>query len=720
MKHIIILLALTLLALNAYSAKEDCHNLAGAGPQPIRKVANENLGTINDYETVVKEDTRDGVTYLSFIGGSQPKPNACGLNPKNARLNWTGWGGPIDTDNASIGQGVGFRNEIVIGGIYFERGLGTHANAKIIYNLTGGDYVKFEGYIGMSDETDPDACGNAGSSIFTFKVDDKTVFESGTIQGAVNGLNVPPVRVSFDIPPNAKELEIIINTTEDGACADHATVADAKLLDADAAATTTTPETPMTVTTSKRLVRVIYFVPLNQARQWNFEDTLDIQLKEVQQIYAEQLEEHGYGRKTFEIETDSDGKVVVHFISGRQSDKYYHTDTIRKVTDEIKARFNVERDVYLVAIESSAELIEGSCGVAYLDGGPALVISAGDCVSSDYGVPLIAHELGHAFNLEHDFQDDSYFMSYGSSRRKFSACSAAALSVSPFLNQEDPYIATGNGQSTMELVSEPVYPENGSSHTLQFKVGDAEGIHIVHFLVPHRTIDPMTSSTGATVYDCKKLNDVKSATVSFELPEYFMTFRTNKVHIRMFDVQGSSIAKEWTLTADNIEPIIVENHTDVNSDGVVNLVDLVIVASRYGERITGDPNPNPDVNRDGIVDINDLILITNEMPVGVAPTQLPIATQLFHNYPNPFNPETWIPYILSYSADVSIEIHATDGNLVRRLAIGQQPAGLYVNKANAAYWDGRNAFGEPIASGLYFYTLIAGDYAATRKMIIRR
>ena len=616
MKYIIILLTLVLTVFDAYSDKDDCHNLAGVGSNPIRKVTNENLAVLNDYETVVKEDTRDGVTYLSFVGGSQPKPNACGLNPKNARLNWTGWGGPIDTDNASIGHGVGHRNHIVIGGVHFERGLGSHANAKIIYDLTGGDYVKFEAYVGMSDETDPNACGNAGSSIFTFKVDDKTVFESGTIQGAVNGQNVPPVRVSFDIPLNGKELEIIIDTTEDGPCADHATVADAKLLDADVASVTTDITTTTVTTLGKRLVRVIYFVPLNESPRWNLDDTMDIQLKEVQQIFAEQLEEHGYGRKSFNIETDADGKVVVHFVSGKHEDTYYHTNTINKVTDEIKTRFNIEREVYLVAIESSTELIEGNCGVAFFDGGPALVISAGDCVSGDYGISLIAHELGHAFNLEHDFRDDSYFMSYGSSRRKFSACSAEALSVSPFLNQDNPTIVTGNAQSTMELVSAPIYPANGSSHTLQFKVRDAEGIYVVHFLVPQRTIDPMSNSTGATVYDCKKLNNVKSATVSFDLPEYFMTFPSNNVYIRTFDAHGSSIAREWALTAGDIEPVVVvENYTDVNSDSVVNLVDLVIAASRYGEKITGDPNPNPDVNRDGIVDINDIILIETRCPL---------------------------------------------------------------------------------------------------------
>ena len=99
---------------------------------------------------------------------------------------------------------------------------------------------------------------------------------------------------------------------------------------------------------------------------------------------------------------------------------------------------------------------------------------------------------------------------------------------------------------------------------------------------------------------------------------------------------------------------------------------------------------------------------------------IPETTALLPNYPNPFNPETWIPYTLSLPTDVVIEIYAANGSLVRRLNIGHQPAGFYVNKSSAAYWDGRNMIGEPVASGLYFYSLIAGDYAETKKMLIRR
>ncbi len=106
-----------------------------------------------------------------------------------------------------------------------------------------------------------------------------------------------------------------------------------------------------------------------------------------------------------------------------------------------------------------------------------------------------------------------------------------------------------------------------------------------------------------------------------------------------------------------------------------------------------------------------------------APSISPVVSvenTLLANYPNPFNPETWIPYQLSEPADVSVSIYSVNGHLVRRLELGHQSAGVYQSRSRAAYWDGRNAFGEQVASGLYFYTLTAGDFTATRKMLIRK
>ena len=98
----------------------------------------------------------------------------------------------------------------------------------------------------------------------------------------------------------------------------------------------------------------------------------------------------------------------------------------------------------------------------------------------------------------------------------------------------------------------------------------------------------------------------------------------------------------------------------------------------------------------------------------------PLETSLLPNYPNPFNPETWIPYQLAKPAEVSVSIYAADGKLVRRLKLGRMPAGIYQSKSRAAYWDGKNTQGEPVASGVYFYTLKAGDFSATRKMLIQK
>ena len=103
---------------------------------------------------------------------------------------------------------------------------------------------------------------------------------------------------------------------------------------------------------------------------------------------------------------------------------------------------------------------------------------------------------------------------------------------------------------------------------------------------------------------------------------------------------------------------------------------------------------------------------------GLVAYEIPAETALLHNYPNPFNPETWIPYQLAHDADVTLTIYDTKGVLVRQLDLGHRGAGYYTDKTRAAYWDGRNQLGEPAASGLYFYTLTTDEFTATRKMLI--
>ena len=96
----------------------------------------------------------------------------------------------------------------------------------------------------------------------------------------------------------------------------------------------------------------------------------------------------------------------------------------------------------------------------------------------------------------------------------------------------------------------------------------------------------------------------------------------------------------------------------------------------------------------------------------------PRQTALFLNYPNPFNPETWIPYQLSHDATVQIKIYDIRGALVRQLNLGHQQAGHYVDRERAAYWSGRDENREQVSSGLYFYQLRAGEFSATKRMVI--
>ena len=225
-----------------------------------------------------------------------------------------------------------------------------------------------------------------------------------------------------------------------------------------------------------------------------------------------------------------------------------------------------------------------------------------------------------------------------------------------------------------------------------------------------------------------------------------------------------SDGKRWEATTENgavtIPPEPAEETVgDINRDGVVDILDLTIVGARFGQR----GQNSADLNGDGLVDIVDLVLVAGAFDEeAAAPSLYPQALELFTavdvrqwlsqaqglhlmdptfqrgirfleqlltalapkettlllNYPNPFNPETWIPYRLAEDAFVTLTIYDVDGRIVRTLDVGYRVAAFYESRSKAIYWDGRNEFGEQVASGVYFYHLSAGDFSATRKMLI--
>ena len=172
---------------------------------------------------------------------------------------------------------------------------------------------------------------------------------------------------------------------------------------------------------------------------------------------------------------------------------------------------------------------------------------------------------------------------------------------------------------------------------------------------------------------------------------------------------------------------------DVNGDGAVNFLDVVLVFDNRDDNVAGAPTIVGNVKLSAVqIDIIqeqiDLLIATNDRSPAALRTLIylqqllvtarPEKTQLFANYPNPFNPETWIPYELATDTNVRITIYNTQGVVIRTLQFGHQSAGYYTERDRAAYWDGRNALGEQVASGLYFYQLETDEMSSMRKMVI--
>ena len=228
----------------------------------------------------------------------------------------------------------------------------------------------------------------------------------------------------------------------------------------------------------------------------------------------------------------------------------------------------------------------------------------------------------------------------------------------------------------------------------------------------------------------------------------------------LLDKAGNRLQTDFTeIIRFEVTDTPIYTQSDINQDGTVNIQDLVLVANEIGH--PGPPNAgvNADINADGNVNVLDLVQIANNFGEGApaAPTTntptaehlqnwlnqarqaddgskafrrgidvletllrglRPETTMLLPNYPNPFNPETWIPYQLANTSDVKITIYDTRGMLVRTLLLGYQSAGYYTGRSRAAYWDGRNSLGERVASGVFFYRLQTDEISLMRKMVI--
>ena len=550
------------------------------------------------------------------------------------------------------------------------------------------------------------------------------------------------------------------------------------------------------------LVSLIYFRPSDRPVRPNVDAEIDGLIKKAQRFFADQLELHGFGRKTFQFETDAHGNAVVHHVNGKfpnahyQENRYSWRDELLELWLKIDHINSPARSIFVHMLDSAPDGIgfTGSAGSA--GRGFSANIDSWDWVT-------LAHELAHVFYLAHDWRTDANakrIKTFTDDPMLTSFCAAEWLSVHPAFNPGQP-VSTS---VTIKKMLPPTLASPPNTIRLRFEVTDPDGLHQAQLEIADFVVHSYSGQSH--IVDCKPLNGHDN-TVEFLTTA--LTPQIEEVTLKVIDVRGDVSSSSFPIDVSSLTEAAPQLVVDVNGDGIVNIQDLVLVAGQFGE--TG--KNSADVNGDGVVNIQDLVLVAGAFGEGAAAPSaravsrarltasdvegwlvearvsirsgsgdpelqrgrvgqdrpiltsfspqthllsgsgsgdpelqrgrasrpgglsylrgiavleqllaslMPKETALLANYPNPFNPETWIPYQLSEPAEVTVTIYAANGAVVRTLDLGHQRAGSYASRSRAAYWDGRNAQGEPVASGVYFYTLQAGDFTATRKMVIRK
>ena len=284
-----------------------------------------------------------------------------------------------------------------------------------------------------------------------------------------------------------------------------------------------------------RTVRLIYFLPNDRQAQPDIDATLDALMKDVQQSYAEQMENHGFGRRTFRFETDGDGKAVVHHVKGKFNDVHYHTDLWSKIWDEMAERFDLWRNIYLVTLDISDE--SQACGLAASwgpEGGVAIIpthILHNEHPWACGNVAVIAHELGHTFGIAHDYFTNATRSpsSYHTDMMVTSFCAAEWLDAHRYFNIDQRYPAIDK-KTTIRMLPPLAVPPNAIH--LRFEVTDPDGLH--------QTQLHTQAGAGAAV-GCQALSS-KRATVEFVTHQVL-----EDMALRVVDVNGNVTYQEFPI-----------------------------------------------------------------------------------------------------------------------------------------------------------------------------
>ena len=308
-----------------------------------------------------------------------------------------------------------------------------------------------------------------------------------------------------------------------------------------------------------RTVRLIYFLPNDRPYRAAVVQRMKDRIRTIQTFFAEQMAAHGYGKITFRVETDPQGKPIVHRVNGRHPDRYYLSDTVPTVYNEIAEAFNFFENIYFIVVDNSTNRIGrgtrsfgGFADRKGKNGGYVLI-------RSDFGQVLGVHEMGHAFGLMHDFSNTGYIMSYGPGRNQLSADYAEYLSVHPYFNPDIPI--QENHPPNIELISLRQYPAGSENIPIRLNVSDSDGIHQVILFVT--TIEPHPAAGQFEIKESRSLGGDTDPLVRFGYDGVFPSNRSTNlsnpmahpIRIEAVDRNGNVNRNRFVLFSEALQPL---------------------------------------------------------------------------------------------------------------------------------------------------------------------
>ena len=313
-------------------------------------------------------------------------------------------------------------------------------------------------------------------------------------------------------------------------------------------------------TNPKYMVRLFHFVPIDWTPDPDVNTKLNTAIKDVQRWYADEMERHGFGQKTFQFDTDTNGNAVIDRIEGEFDDAHYWQSTYPRLRFEYWEHFPqppIEPHfINLVFVSISSENIGGGvCGISDSSiplGHHVFVPSSGRCFMREneelHGYPYqtIAHELGHSFGLAHDYRQDSFLMSHSAKRTELSTCAAEWLSVSPWFNTDRPQSGV-DAVGTIKML--PLTGTPPETVHLRFEVNDPDGLQQA-VLLTHSVIK--ISGLGANeLLACQSLHAKKTETVTFDTTELIYEYSEN-VTLEIVDVNGNVTSTTFPIDLTSI------------------------------------------------------------------------------------------------------------------------------------------------------------------------